>query len=131
MSRVATSANATRDANDLVLGERRPLRLPIGLGDDELHGFEPLLPLSIVAIAHADETVAVLGEQLLSASCPGLRCSPTRGTGDARDRGDGVVRKEGRGGADQPQRPSDGTGYVSGRSLRALVMSSVACSGEG
>ena len=51
MSRVATSANATRDANDLVLGERRPLRLPIGLGEDDLHGFEPLLPLGIVATA--------------------------------------------------------------------------------
>ena len=98
MSRVATSANATRDANDLVLGERRPLRLPIGLGDDELHGCDPLFPLGIVAIAHADETVAVLREQLLRALL-GLRCSRTRGVEESSDCGGGMVRADGRVGA--------------------------------
>ncbi len=40
--------DAQRD--DLVVGEARPRRFPIAFGDEDLHGFEPLLPLGIVAI---------------------------------------------------------------------------------
>jgi hypothetical protein len=36
------------------MGEARPWRFPIAVGDEELHGLEPLLPLRIVAIAYAD-----------------------------------------------------------------------------
>jgi hypothetical protein len=42
-------------------------RFPIAFGDEDLHGFEPLLPLRIVAIAHADEAVTVLREKLIPA----------------------------------------------------------------
>ena len=42
----------------------RRWRVPIALRDNELHGFEPLLPLRIVAIARTDETVALRREQL-------------------------------------------------------------------
>src|SRR5713226_4575772 len=43
----------------------RRWRVPIALRDNDLHGFEPLLPLRIVAIAHTHEPVSVLSEQLL------------------------------------------------------------------
>src|SRR6266849_249860 len=55
------------EPDDLVVCEARRWRFPIAFGDDELHGFEPLPPLRIVAIAHADEAVTVLGEELLCA----------------------------------------------------------------
>jgi len=45
------------EADDLVMSEARPWRFPIAFGDEELHGFEPLLPLGIVTIAHAEEAV--------------------------------------------------------------------------
>ena len=43
----------------------RRWRVPIVLRDNALHGFEPLLPLGIVAIAYSNKTVTVLREQLL------------------------------------------------------------------
>src|SRR3990172_3437163 len=43
-SRTATSAKATRNPDNLVLGEARPWRFPIAFGDEEFRGFEPLLP---------------------------------------------------------------------------------------
>ena len=55
-----------------VIGETRGGRVPVALGDDELHGLEPLPALRIVAITHADETVPELREQQLRASLAGL-----------------------------------------------------------
>ena len=51
----------------MVVGEARSWRFPLAFGHEELHGFEALLPLRIVAIAHADEAVTVLREELLRA----------------------------------------------------------------
>jgi hypothetical protein len=51
--------------DDLVMGEARPWRFPIAFGDDELDGFEPLLPFQ-----------------------PGLRCSRTREVEEAGAVGD-------------------------------------------
>jgi len=62
--------------DDLVVGEARRWRFPIALGDEELHGFEPLLPLRIVAIAHADEAVTVLREELLRPLLARLEMQP-------------------------------------------------------
>ena len=39
----------------------------MAFGDEELHGFGPLLALRIVAIAHADEAITVVREKLLGA----------------------------------------------------------------
>lgn len=54
-------------ADDVVWGKARWWRFPVALRDKELYGFEPLLPLRIGAIPHADEEVAVLCEELLRA----------------------------------------------------------------
>ena len=70
------------------MGEARAWRFPIAFGDQELHGFEPLLPLRIVAIAHADEAVTVLCEELC-----------TREVEDLGERRGGVARAEGPSGA--------------------------------
>ncbi len=58
------------------MAEARPWRFPIAFGDEELHGFEPLLPLRIVAIAHADEAVTVLREELFRALLARLEMQP-------------------------------------------------------
>ena len=70
------SAKATRSPTIWVLGEARLWRFPIAFGDEELHGFGPLLPLCIVAIAHADEAVAVLREELFRALLARLEMQP-------------------------------------------------------
>ena len=70
------SAKATRSPTIWVLGEARLWRFPIAFGDEELHGFEPLLPLCIVAIAHADEAVTVLREELFRALLARLEMQP-------------------------------------------------------
>src|SRR5712691_6243544 len=48
--------------HDRLCGKPRCWRLPIALRNDEFHGFEPLLPLCIVAIAHTHEPIPVLRE---------------------------------------------------------------------
>ncbi len=50
-----------------VHGKTRRWRLPLTFRDYQLYGLEPLLPLRIVTIAHADKTVTILHEQLLRA----------------------------------------------------------------
>jgi hypothetical protein len=80
------------DPDDLVVREASPWRFPIAFGNEKLHGFEPLLPLRIVAIAHADEAVTVLREELLRAFLAWLEMQPyPRGSSGARlvDRGRG------------------------------------------
>jgi len=51
-------------------------RRPVALGDHELHGFEPFLPLRIVAIAHTDQTVTILREEVLCALLAWLEMQP-------------------------------------------------------
>ena len=58
------------------MGEGRPWRFPIAFGDEQLHGFEPFLPLRIVTIAHADEAVTILREKLLRALLALLEVQP-------------------------------------------------------
>ena len=57
--------DAQRD--NLVMCRRRRCRFPIAFSHNQLNGFEPLLSLRIVAIAHRDEAVTILREQLLGA----------------------------------------------------------------
>jgi hypothetical protein len=78
-------------------GQRALWWLAIAFGDDEIHGSEPLLPLGVVAIAHADETVAVLGGQLLRALLTWLRMQRDLRV-DSGDGGGGVERAECTGG---------------------------------
>jgi hypothetical protein len=47
----------------LIVSEAGPWRFPIAFGNEELHGLEALLPLRVIAIAHADEAIIVLGEK--------------------------------------------------------------------
>src|SRR5438128_8978514 len=54
-------------SHNRVSRKTRRWRVPLALGNDELHSLEALLLLCIVAIAHTDQTVAVLCEQLLGA----------------------------------------------------------------
>jgi hypothetical protein len=62
--------------DDSVVGQVTPWRFPIAFGDEELHGLEPLLPLGIVAIAHADEAVTILCEKLLGTLLARLEMEP-------------------------------------------------------
>src|SRR5713101_5092841 len=62
--------------DDLIGGDGRAGRLPIPLGDKKLHGLESLLPLGIVAIAHADEAVTVLRQQPLRSLLARLEAQP-------------------------------------------------------
>jgi hypothetical protein len=57
---------AVRDPqrNDLVRSEPR---LPIALGDDQLHSLDPLLPCGAVPVTHTDETLSVLPDEMLRA----------------------------------------------------------------
>jgi hypothetical protein len=66
-ARSATSAKETRRPTMRSGTRRGPRRLPIALGDDDLHGLEALFPLRVVAIARADEAVTELREKLLRA----------------------------------------------------------------
>ena len=62
--------------DDVVVGKALPWRFPIAFSDDEFHGLEALLPRWIVAIAPTDETVTVLGEELLRALLARLEMQP-------------------------------------------------------
>jgi len=58
--------------------------LPIAFGDEELH--------RIVAIAHADEAVTVLREELLRTLLPRLEMQPDPRVEDSGERRGGVAR---------------------------------------
>jgi hypothetical protein len=62
--------------DDLVRGQARPWRFPVAFGNQELHRLEPLLPLRIVTIAHADEAVTVLRQKLLRPLLARLEMQP-------------------------------------------------------
>jgi hypothetical protein len=109
------------------VGEARPWRLPIAFRDEELHGFEPLLPPRIVAIAHADEAVTVLSEKLLRALLARPEMQPDRGADGGPAGGLEEARYGGPMGlgswttdADLHRRPSDSTAYETGSSLNTL-----------
>ena len=53
--------------HNCVRGKTRRWRFPLAFRNNQLYSFEPLLPLRIIAIAHADRTVIILREQLLGA----------------------------------------------------------------
>jgi hypothetical protein len=120
-------------------GEARSWRHPVAFGNHELHGFEPLLPLRVVAITHADEAVTILREKLLRALLARLEMQPyprggglgqpprrratSGGTGDRR----GAVRgPAGRGSWTEDANPHrqdlERSAYETGRFLRVLVM---------
>src|SRR5437899_747004 len=54
-------------SHNRVIRKTRRWRVPLALGNDQLHSLEPLLLLRIITIAHTDETVAILRQQLLRA----------------------------------------------------------------
>jgi hypothetical protein len=58
------------------VAEARSWRFPIAFGDEDLDGFEPLLPLRIVAVVHADEAVTVLRDKLLRPLLAGPEIQP-------------------------------------------------------
>src|SRR6266852_5023863 len=53
--------------HECVIGEARRRGVPIALGDDQLHGLEPLPEGRIVAIPDTDPSVAILPKQVLGA----------------------------------------------------------------
>jgi len=118
------------EGHDVVRRESNPRRLPIALGDDDLHGLQPLLPPSLVAIAHTDEAVAVLREELFGAPLAWLEMQPDGGLGDADERRGGVAGFGSRAAVGDPRRrASDHAAYVSGIAPRTLVMAQGAPSG--
>ena len=58
--------------HDRVIRKTWRWRFPGTLCPDELDSLEPLLPLRIVAIAHTDEPIPILGEQSLAPSLAGI-----------------------------------------------------------
>ena len=67
---------AYADPHNRGIGKTRPWRVPITLCDNQLHGLKPFLPLRVVAIAHTDEAVTVLREELLRALLARLEMQP-------------------------------------------------------
>ena len=62
--------------HDLVGRKATRWWFPIAFGYEELDGLEPLLPLRVVAIPHADKVVTVLREKLLRALLPRPETEP-------------------------------------------------------